>query len=112
RPAFGMQNVTMRRAVGAAQNPRGAMARAVAGRIGERRLLDLHREREQSARSAAKGALAAGIRTELMPLEEQRKACLGHFQAAELDAAGRMPLARAGPTVARRRGAAARPCLK
>src|SRR5262249_56774633 len=107
RPAVGMQDVTMRRAVRAAENPAGTMARAVAGRVGERRLRDLDRETEQPARPAAKRALAAGIRTELMPRKEQRKARLGHFQAAELDAAGRMPFAAAGPAVARRRAAAA-----
>src|SRR5947209_12595607 len=112
RTAGGVEHVMMRRAVGAAENPAGAVAGAVARRVGERRLLDLDREREQPARTAAKGAVAAGIRAELMPRKEQRKPRLGDFQAAELDAAGRMPLARAGPAVARRRGAAAWARLK
>ena len=107
-----MQNVMMRRAIGAAQNPAGAMACAVTCRVGERRLLGLDHESEQPARSATKRAVAPGIRAELVTHEEQRKSRLGYFQAAELDAAGRMPLARARPTVARRRGAAARPRLK
>src|SRR6266536_4441658 len=112
RKAGGMQNVIMRRAIGAAQNPAGAMACAVTCRIGERRLLGLDNEREQPARSATKCAIAAGIRAELVAREEQRKSRLGYFQAAELDAAGRMPLARAGPAVAHWRGAAARSRLK
>src|ERR1700736_4567161 len=77
RAAGRVQNVMMRRAVGAAENPAGAMARAVARRVGERRLVDLDREGEQPARAAAKGALAAGIRAELMPAEEQGKPRLG-----------------------------------
>src|ERR1044071_9182489 len=112
RAAFGVQHVTMRHAIGAAENPAGAVARALAGGVGERRLLDLDRETEQSARAAAKRARAAGIRAELMAREEQRKARLGDFQAPELDAAGRMPLARAGPAVASGRSAAARARLK
>src|SRR6185503_14828536 len=88
------------------------MARAVAGRIGERRLPGFDRESEEPARSATKGTVTAGIRPEFMTRKEQRKTRLGYFEAAELDAAGRMPLARARPTVARRRGAAARPRLK
>src|ERR1051326_6675328 len=112
RAALGMQHVTMRRTVGAAENPAGAVARAVARRVGERRPVDLDREAEQPARAAAKPALAAGIRAELMARKEQGKARLGDFQAAELDAAGGMPLARAGPAVAPRRGAAARARLK
>src|ERR1043166_6412562 len=108
RAAGGVQNVMMRRAVGAAENPAGAMACAVAGGVGERWLLYLDRESEQPARLAAERAVAAGGRAGLMARKEQRKARLGDLQAAELDAAGRMPLARAGPAVARRRGAAPR----
>jgi hypothetical protein len=92
-----VQNVMMWRAIGAAQNPAGAVACAVPRRVGERRLLGLDHEREQPARSAAKRAVAAGIRAELMTRKEQRKSRLRYFQAAELDATGRMPLARARP---------------
>src|ERR1700730_2386789 len=42
-----------------------------------------------------------------MTAEEQREAHLGHFEAAEFDPAGRLPLAGPRPAVARRRGAAA-----
>src|SRR5215472_8820591 len=63
-------------------------------------------------RPAAERAGAAGIRAKLVPCKEQRKARLGDFQAAELDAAGGMPLARAGPAVARGRSAAAGARLK
>src|SRR6202011_2707730 len=72
RTGGGVQNVMMRRAIGAAENPAGAVACAVARRVGERRLPGLDRETEQRARSAAKRAVAAGIRAELMPREEQR----------------------------------------
>src|SRR5262249_43211501 len=101
RAPGGMHEVTMRRAVGAAENSAGAVARAGAGGVGDRRLLRFDREREQPARAAAKGAVAPGIRAELVARKEQRKPRLGHFEAAELDAAGRMPLAGAGPAVAR-----------
>ena len=57
-------------------------------------------------------AVAARIGAEFVALEEQRKAHLGDFEAAELDAARRLPLAGAGPAVAGRRGAAARPRLE
>ena len=70
------------------------MARAVAGRIGERRLPGFDRESEEPARSATKGTVTAGIRPEFMTRKEQRKTRLGYFETAELDAASRMPLAR------------------
>src|ERR1043165_288534 len=88
------------------------MAGTVACRVGERRLVGFDNESEEPARSATKPSVTRRIRPELMAREEQRKSRLGHFQTAELDAAGRVPLARARPTVTRRRGAAARPRLK
>src|ERR1043166_9294312 len=77
RAALGMQHVTMRRTVGAAENPTGTVARAVARRVGERRRVDLDREAEQPARAAAKPALAAGIRAEPLARKEKGKEGLG-----------------------------------
>src|ERR1041385_102730 len=105
----GVQNVVMWRTIRSAQYPAGAMARAIACRVGNRGLLCFDHESQESPRSPTKCAVSAGIRPEFMTRKEQRKSRLGYFQAAEFDAAGRMPLARARPTVARRRGAAARP---
>src|SRR5215470_5870994 len=86
-----MQHIMMRQAVGAAQDAAGAVARAVAGGIAERRLVGLHRHLDHAACAAAKFSLAAGIRAELVAGEEQRKARLGDLEAAEFDAAGEAP---------------------
>src|SRR5215475_380401 len=107
-----MQHVMMRRAVGAAENAAGAVARAVACGIGKRRFLCLDHEREQTTGAAAERAVAAGIRAELVAREEQREAHLGDLQAAELDAAGGMPFADARPAVAGGRAAASRARLE
>src|SRR5262245_24338280 len=48
-----------------------------------------------------------GAGAELVALEEERKARFRHFDAAELDPARGLTLARRLPAVARRRGAAA-----
>src|SRR5436190_18176993 len=102
----------MWRPIRAAQYPAGTMARAVACRVCERWLFGFDHESEEPAWPAAKGAFSARIRPEFVTREEQWIPRLGDFQAAELDAAGRIPLARARPAVASRRGAAARPRLK
>ena len=92
----------MRLAVRAAQDAAGAVPHAVARGVAERGLVDLDREFEHAAGPAAVFALASGIRAELVAAEEQRKAHLGHLQAAEFDAARRLPFAGAGPAVAGR----------
>ena len=68
-----------------------------AGSVG----LDHHLD--DPAGAAAILPVAAGIGAELVAPEEQRKAHLGDFEAAELDAARRLPLAGARPAVADRR---------
>src|SRR5438067_2084315 len=107
-----MEQVAMRQAVRAAENAAGAVPDAVAGGIADCRLGGLDDHLDDAARPAAILPVAAGIGPELVRAEKQRKAHLGDFQAAELDAAGGLPFAAAGPAVAGRRGAAARPRLK
>ena len=102
----------MRPAVLAASHAAGAMAHAVARGVGDRGLGDLDRHLELGAGAAAQAAVAAAVRPELVAPEEQRKAHLGDLEAAELDAAGCLPLAGRRPAVARDRGAAAGPRLE
>src|SRR5581483_7091064 len=108
----GIKHIAVRPAVLAAKDAAGAVHYPVAGSVGQSRLGGLDHHLDDPARTAAVLPGAARIGAELVFLEEQRKARLGHFEAAELDAAGGLPLAAAGPAVARRRGAAARPRLK
>ena len=67
---------------------------------------------EIAAGAAAKLAVAAGIGAVLVMQEQERKAHLGHLDRAELDAAGRVPLADRVIAVAGDRAAAAGPRLE
>src|SRR5580704_4492934 len=98
----GIKHVVVRRAVFAAEDAAGAVHHPVAGGVGERRLLGLDDHLDNPAGAAAIPPIAARIGAELVALEEQRKAHLGHFEAAEFDATRRLPLAGAGPAVAGR----------
>ena len=104
--------VVVRLAVETADQAAGAVLDAVAGRVADRRLLRFDRHFELRARPAAIAAVAAAVGAELMAPEEQRKAHLVHLDAAELDAARRLPLAGGRPAVAGRGGAAAWPRLE
>src|SRR5258706_14712774 len=73
RLAVGVQDVTVRRAVGAAQDAAGAVAHAVAGGVAERRLGDFRHDLEHPARAAPILAVAARVRAELMAREVQRE---------------------------------------
>src|SRR5579864_2195792 len=107
-----MEGVAVRLAVSAAEDAAGAMAHAFAGGVADCRLRGLYDHLDDAAGAAAVLAGAAGIRAELVRLEKQRETRLGHFEAAELDAASRVPFAGAGPAVAVRRGPAARTALE
>ena len=96
------QHVVVRRAVEPALDAAGAVLDAVAGGVRDSRLGHLDCEFEIAARPATEPAVAPRIRAELVAAEEQREPHLGHFQAAELDPARRLPLARARPAVTRR----------
>src|SRR5205085_3960410 len=112
RLTLGVQHVAVRRAVLAAQDAAGAVLHAVARGVADGGLGDLGDHFEHAARAAAILAVAARVGAELVLLEEQREAHLGDLEAAELDAAGGLPLAGARPAVARGRRTAARPRLE
>src|SRR5262249_19918490 len=101
--------VAMRQPVLAPEQAVRRVAHAVAGGVGDRRLVDVDAQPEHGADAAPMHAVAGGIGTELVPLEREREARLGALDAAELDPAGRLSLARGLPAVAGRAGAAARP---
>src|SRR6185312_491580 len=111
-PVARAQDVAVRLAVLAAEDAAGTVADAVARGVAERRLGDLDDHLEVAAGAAAELAVAAGIGAAFVAAEEEREAHFGDFQAAELDAARRLPLAAARPAIARRRGAAARSGLE
>src|SRR5947207_2668058 len=108
----GIEHVAVRLPVLAAEDAAGAVFDAVAGGVADRRFFGLDDHLDDAAGAAAILSVAARIGAELVRLEEQREPHLGHFEAAELDAAGGLPLAAAGPAIARGRGAAARPRLE
>src|SRR5205823_5401502 len=108
----GKERVAVRQAIRAAENAAGAVLDAVAGGVAERRLRCLDDHLDNAAGPAAILPGATRIRAEFVRLEEQRKAHFGDFEAAEFDAARRLPLAAAGPAIAGRGRAAAGPRLK
>ena len=97
----------MRLAVLAAEQAAGAVLDAIARRIADGGLGRFDDELELAARTAAVASVAAAVGAELVAAEMQGKAHLLHLDAAELDAAGGLPLASTRPAVARRRAAAA-----
>src|SRR5262245_36048757 len=107
RSAARLEPIAMRQAVLAAEQAVRRVADAVAGRVGDRRLLDIDPQAQHRADAAAMRAVARGIRSELVALEGQRKARLGDLDAAELDPARGLAFARGLPAVAHRRRAAA-----
>src|SRR5215468_8249024 len=107
-----MKCVAVRQAVDAAQNAAGAVAHAVARGVADCRLGGFDDHLDDAARPAAVFACSAGIGAEFVAAEEQREAHLGHFEAAEFDAAGGLPFAGSGPAVTGGRCAAARPRLE
>src|SRR5207302_10591431 len=78
----GIERVAVRHAIAAAEDAAGAVAHALAGGVADRRLFGLDDHLDDAAGAAAILPDAARIGTELMGLEEQRKAHLGHFEAA------------------------------
>src|SRR5262245_58819549 len=112
RPACRLQPVAMRLAVLAAQQAAGAVLDAIACRIADGGLRRLDDELELAPRPAAVAPVPAAVGAELVAAKVQGKPHLLHLDAAELDAARRLPLAGSGPTVARRRAAAARTRLE
>src|SRR5215467_3358142 len=65
-----------------------------------------HAQPEHGTDAAAELPVALGVGAELVALEEEREARFRHFDAAELDPARGLTLARRLPAIARRRGAA------
>src|SRR5262249_32138592 len=106
------EQVVVRLAVLATEHAARAVARAVACRVGFCGLADLDFQIEVDAEAAAIAPLAAGVGTEFVPAEMQRKAHLCDLDAAEFDATDGVPLADRRPAVAAGRRAAARPRMK
>ena len=92
----------MRQAVLPAQDPVRRVTSAVARRVRPRRLGDLRHEVEDGPGTAAVLPVAARVRPELVPGEEEGEAHLGHLDAAELDPPGGLALPGRRPAVPRR----------
>src|SRR5262249_25850016 len=73
--------------------------------ISQRRLGRLDDELELTAGAAAVVSVAPAVRAKLMAAEMQRKSYLLHFDAAKLDATGRLPFTGARPAIADPHGA-------
>src|SRR5262249_42321499 len=99
--------VAMGPPVAPAKDAVGRMADTVARCVAACGLGRLHPELEDRADTAAMAAVARRIRRELVAGEEEREARLRDLDAAELDAARRLPLARRLPAVPGGRGTAA-----
>src|SRR5579859_1030690 len=112
RAALGVQHIPMRQAVLAAEDAASAVPHTISGGVAERGLVNLHGELQHAAGAAAELAVAATVGAEFVAAKEQRETHLRHLEAAEFDAARRLPLPGAGPAVARGRGAAAGPGLE
>src|SRR5688500_7539008 len=106
RASAGEETVAMWQAVLAAEDAVRGVAHAVAGRVGDAGLRDIHAQAQHGADAAAMLPVAARVRSDLVLLERQREAHLGHLDGAELDAAHRLPLAGRLPAAADRAGAA------
>src|SRR5690606_33915294 len=65
-----------------------------------------------AAQAPAMRAIPGRARQELVLLEEEGEARLGHLHAAEFQAAGAVPLAGGGPAIALRAAATSRPCME
>src|SRR5215813_5457487 len=105
--AFGDHDVAVRQAILAAEDAVRRMAHAIACGVALGGLGGLHAQPEHGADAAAELPVALGVGAELVALEEEGKARFRYFDAAELDPARGLALARRLPAVARRRGAAA-----
>src|SRR5262245_35110138 len=99
----------MRQAVPPTEDPVGRMARPVPGGVGPGRLRDLRVELEDGPGASPVLPVAARVRTELVPREEEGESDLGDLDAPELDPAGGLPLARGRPAIAHGRRPTARP---
>jgi hypothetical protein len=78
--------------IAAAEHPACSMLRALACRVRSRRLRRFHDEIQRYAQAATKLAVSAGVRTEFVMPEIERKPGFVDFDAAEFDAPDRMPL--------------------
>src|SRR5207248_7637712 len=96
-PPLGQQSISMRLPVVATENSERAVMDTVAGGVGDRWTVGLHSEAKDRARSAAESAVAERIGTELVMLEEKRKACLGDLDRSELGGTNCLPFARGLP---------------
>src|SRR3712207_5178257 len=106
------EDVTVRSAVATAEQTWRAVADAVAGGVGLRRLRRFQRHLEVDAGATAELPVTGGIGAELVRAEKQRETHLGHLDTAEFDAADRVPLTDRMPAVAGGGGAAAWARLK
>src|SRR5213596_205560 len=100
RTAAREESVAMREPLGAAEEAVGRVTHAVARRVRDRGLRDVHPKSEHRAHAAAVHAVPAGVGAELVVLEREREPRLRDFHAPELDPARRLPFARGLPAVA------------
>src|SRR3989475_11162761 len=94
------ETIAVREPVPAAEQAVGSMPHTVAGGVGDRGLLGVHAQAEHGADAAPVPAVPARVGAELVVLEREREARLGHLHAPELDPTRRLPLARRLPAVA------------
>src|SRR6266702_1920398 len=100
--SLGQQPIMMRLAIFAAEHAAGAVTCAVAGGVALRRLLRFQNQIEGNAETAAILSVAARTGAEFMPRKMQLKPGFRDFEAAEFQAADRVPFADRGPAVAAR----------
>src|SRR5207247_8139831 len=93
RAAAREQPVAVRQPVRAAEDAVRGMTRAVARGVRHAVFRRVHAQAEHGAHAAAVPAVACRVGAELVPLERQREAHLGHLDRAELDPAHRLALA-------------------
>src|SRR5262245_61978502 len=105
-------SVAVGQTVAAAQDAVRGMPHSIACRIALRGRGRFHAQFEDGPHSTAKASVAGRAGPELVLLEEEGEACLGHLDAAELDPAGGLSFARRLPSVAGRRRAASATCVE
>src|SRR5919106_3959385 len=112
RAAPGEQAVSMRLTVLAAEEAVGRVAHTVARGVGHAGLVDVDAQAQDRPHPTPVLAVAGRVGTELVVLERERKARFRDLDAAELDAAGRLALARRLPAVTDRGRSPTRPGME
>ena len=98
-PCLRMQHVLVRQPILPTQYPARAILHSVACCIGAGRFFDFCDHFQHATGAATILSFAARPTPELMLAKEQWKPHLGHFEAAKLDPAGRLPFTAAWPAI-------------